>query len=489
MEAVFFVLGCLLGLMIAALVAWWLINTKSKKWLLTFSNIESEKKQLSEKVYELVSQAASLRERAAQSSELKDELLLVRKAVEQEKNHNSELLAKLASLKAENEKTIEFFHQRISDLSSVHDHMREAFSSLSENALLKNADLLNSSFKQSLEHFFKVTEKDRSVSNENLQKITNPLKESLSLVNQKVQELENNRQAAYAGLKEQIEGLLLSQTILQKETHNLSRALNAPTIRGRWGEMQLRRVVELSGLSPHCDFVEQQSLSDGADVLRPDMIVTLPKNKKIIIDAKAPLEIFYGEDSSGVLAQEDRRGQELAASLKRHIIALKKKSYHNIVGQTPEFVVMFLPGEAFLHWAMLADPALLDYAMQNDIIIATPITLIALLKAIAFGFKQESIANNIEEVRRLSQQLIDRIDKVAWHFEKLGKSLKQATDSYNQTLSSLDSRVLVTARKLCEIKTLAGHNEVEAAQSLPFLESIPKEVSLKNQSGEPGDSN
>lgn len=411
-------------------------------------------------------QIAILDERLLKNEELKTELL-------DERQIKSELVAKIARLSAENEKSLEFFNQRINDLSAVHNSMKEAFAIVSKDALVKNTDMLNASFKQAMDHFFKTSEKDRAQSNENLAHLMKPLSESLITVDKKVQELEARREGAYASLKEQIDGLMKSQLNLQKETQNLSRALSAPTIRGRWGEMQLKRVVELSGLSNFCDFVEQKSINNDGDVLRPDMIVTLPKNKKIVIDAKAPLEITNAE----ILDDKDEnQGRELVASLKRHLLLLKKKSYHSVLGESPEFVVMFLPSEAFLHKALTCDPMLLDFAAQNEIIIATPITLVALLKAIAFGFKQEAIAENIEEVRKLSQQLIDRVQKVSSHFEKLGKSLKHATESYNQTLASLDSRVLVTARKLAEIKSIASSSDDVLKSTLLPVDVSPRIV-------------
>lgn len=388
------------------------------------------------------------------------------------KNREMLLLEKkLASATTENQKSIEFFNLRIKDLTEIQESMKESFAAISQDTMLKNADMLSLSLKQSMEHFYRSGEQERKLQNKSLADIIGPLKESLSTVDQKISELESSRQGAYSGLKEQIEGLLNSQNALQKETQNLAQCLSSPAIRGRWGEMQLRRVVELSGLSAHCDFLEQQTISNGESQLRPDMIVTLPQNKKIIIDAKAPLE-FLDKD----------RGQELAASLKRHLLTLKKKSYHSMLGKSPEFVVMFLPGEAFLHWALLADPSLIDFAAQNEVVIATPLTLVAILKAVAFGLRQESIANNIEEVRDLSQKLIDRVGKVYEHFDRLGKSLKAANLAYEQTLSSLDSRVLVTARKLSSIKTISGSQDFEQLKANDDLSSV--EVSPVEPSGE-----
>lgn len=365
-----------------------------------------------------------------------------------------------------------YFSQKKAELALVQDHLKNSFAAISKETLVANVDLMNSSLKSSLEQIYKASEQDRSHTHQHLKEVITPLKESLQSVDKKVAELESARQGAYGGLKEQIEGLLKSQNLLQKETTMLTRALNSPGIRGRWGEMQLRRVVELSGLSAHCDFVEQTSIKEGEDILRPDMIVTLPQNKVIVIDAKVPLEIFGKEQDS-----DEMKTQAMAASLRRHLQTLKKKSYNKFIAGSPEFTVMFLPGEAFLHRALAADPMLLDYAAQQDIIIATPITLVALLKAVAFGFKQEAVACNIEEVRHLSQQLIDRVHKVAEHFEKLGRNLKQASDSYNQTLSSLDSRVLVTARKLAEIKSVSLSES--NPPKLAFVDIIPKQVTLE----------
>lgn len=472
-----FLLGLLAGFFICVLVFWLMLTKKGRETATLLAALEQDKKQLSESLLTKTAELAAHGERVVQADKLREELLATRRVLDEQRSESGQLLVKIASLEVENKKTAEFYQARLADLSLVHDQMKEAFATVSQDTLIKNADMIKTSFNQSLEHFFQVAEKDRSMSQELLANIMKPLKESLVSVNTKVGELESKRQGAYDGLKEQIEGLLKSQSLLQKETHNLARALHAPTIRGHWGEMQLKRVVELSGLSAHCDFIEQKSIKEGDDTLRPDMIVTLPKNKKIVIDAKAPLEFLVEcTDEKGIVAQEEERGQLLAQSLRRHLMSLKKKSYHSALGETPEFVVMFLPGEAFLHWALIADPMLLDFAAQNEILITTPITLVALLKAIAFGFSQEAIANNIEEVRHLSQQLIDRVNKVSSHFEKLGRCLKQSTEAYNQTLSSLDSRVLVTARKLAAIKSINKDTEDILESRLPLLEVMPRMV-------------
>jgi DNA recombination protein RmuC len=239
-------------------------------------------------------------------------------------------------------------------------------------------------------------------------------------------------------------------------------------VRGRWGEMQLKRVVELSGLSAHCDFVEQSSQSDDEKTVRPDMIVTMPGGKQIVVDAKAPLDSFILDNNQSG-DDEKKSSENLAQSLRRHLLTLSKKSYHKSVSSSPEFVVMFLPGELFFYKAMSADNNLIEFASKHSVVIATPMTLIALLKAVAFGFRQEAIAKNMEAVRQLSQRLIDRINKVGQHFERLGKNLKMATESYNQTLASLESRVLVTAKQLAEL----GDHKIDPGQEKNIAAASP----------------
>lgn len=389
---------------------------------------------------------------------------------------NNAFSVEVSRLKAENEKSREYLEARITDLSALQNNMKEVFANLSKEAMLSNASLMNDSFKKNLEHFFKLSEAERVQHQNDLGNLVSPLKESIAKVTDKVIELEKVREGAYSGLTEQVGNLLNSQNELQKQTYNLVRALSAPAIRGRWGEMQLRRVVELSGMSAHCDFLEQSSIRSENEIYRPDMIVTLPQNRKVIVDAKAPMEAILGQvgDASQDSKHEDK---ELAQALRRHLMVLKKKSYFRFLGQSPEFVVMFVPGEVFLHRALLADPDLIDFAAQNEVVIATPATLIALLKAVAFSFRQEAMAQNVEEARALSEQLIDRVNKVAEHFEKLGKHLRQATESYNQTLVSLDSRVLVTARKLAGLRSIGPKMEQEVSDdAVPSELLIPSSV-------------
>jgi DNA recombination protein RmuC len=404
--------------------------------------------------------------------QLKKELNETRLNLENSRAEKNKLQVELAALTTENRKNQEFHEARLNELKTMQDSMKESFSLLSQESVRKGADLMRTSFNQSLEQFYAASERERIQNSESLKNVVLPLRESLQLVDKKVQNLEEKREGAYVSIAEQIKALIESQAQLQKETGKLARALHAPTIRGRWGEIQLRRVVELSGMSPYCDFLEQSTISSDDAVARPDMIITLPKNKKIVIDAKVPIDFFGTEESE----EGGGSSPELAASLRRHLLQLKKKSYFSLLDESPEFTVMFLPSELFLHRAMRADPNLLELAAQNDVVIATPLTLIALLKGIALAFKHQAVAENIEEVRRLSHQLIERIQKVAEHFERLGKSLRQASESYNQALSSIDSRVLVSARKLAALGVLSDVKEDAVIKVPEAIDSFPKAV-------------
>ncbi len=391
-------------------------------------------------------------------------------------HQNKQLLCLVTKEQTLKEQIQESLQARINELSDIKKNMKETFELISRESLLSNTNMLNTSFKQSLREFFMHNEKEREQSSKELLNIVSPLKESLLLVDKKISDLEKLRSNAHGSLTEQLNSLLSTQNCLIKETNLLKNSLTSPSIRGRWGEMQLRRVVELSGLSSYCDFLEQKTITTQDDIsLRPDMIITLPQNKKIVIDAKAPLDSFLDSQRKDFDVDEQKQSLDLALSLRRHIAILKKKSYAKYLEQTPEFVILFLPGEVFLSKALQVDNSLIDFAAKNEVILATPLTLIAILKAVSFSFSQQAIAQNVEEAKKLSSELIDRIAKVAEHFERLGKSLKNAQESYNQTLVSLKSRVLVTAQKLSNIQSLNTNSQLH--DSLRPLDIEVSEVS------------
>lgn len=279
--------------------------------------------------------------------------------------------------------------------------------------------------------------------------------------------------SAYAVLKHQIGELLSSQKQLKTETSHLVNALRAPSVRGRWGEMQLRRVVEMAGMVNYCDFEEQVSSSVSDGKLRPDLIINLPGGKKIIVDAKAPLAAYLEALEA---RDEDTRHEKLkdhARHVRSHIRALAKRSYYEQFQPAPEFVVLFLPGETFFSAALEQDPSLIEAGVEERIILATPTTLIALLRAVAYGWRHEQLTQNAQEISILGRELHKRLSDMADHFIRLGRNLGGAVQSYNQAMGSLEHRVLSSARKFKELGSVSEAAEIAA---LDPLDHIPREL-------------
>jgi len=273
---------------------------------------------------------------------------------------------------------------------------------------------------------------------------------TLQKLDQHQRELESKREGAYASLSKQMEMMIASEMQLRKETNQLSQALRVPQTRGSWGEIHLRRVVELAGLLNHCDFYEQQSFTNDGKLSRPDLIVRLPGERKIAVDAKTPLTAYLDASDAGDELSRKHKLQEYALSLRKHIKDLSAKEYWKGLEMNPEYVILFLPAEAFFSAALQVDPALIEIGADQNIILATPTTLIAILRAVAFSWKQESFSKSAQEIARLGQELYERIGVLCDHWSKVGKHLNSAAEVYNQSVSSLETRVLVSARKLKE---------------------------------------
>ncbi len=303
-----------------------------------------------------------------------------------------------------------------------------------------------------------------------------PMRESMKLLDEHQRELEKQRQGAYSSLSKQIEGLVLSEKELRTETTRLTQALRSPQVRGSWGEVHLRRVVELAGLVNQCDFFEQKSSEIEGRMLRPDLIVRLPGNRQIAVDSKAPLSAYLDAADAGDDLLRKKKLQDHAALLRKHIKDLSAKEYWKQFDPAPEYVILFLPAEAFFSAALQADPTLIELGADQNIIVATPTTLIAILRAVAHGWKQDQLSKNAREIARLGQELYERVGIVTDHWNKVGKSLNTAVDAYNQSLSSFESRVLVTARKLKENGSLS--------KELPSLELVEK-VARQPESADP----
>jgi DNA recombination protein RmuC len=333
---------------------------------------------------------------------------------------------------------------QLSAATDAHERLRTEFQSLSAEALSRNntafLDLARESFAKLHAHSSGDLEKRQQA----IEAMVRPLKESLVQVDAKIGALENARKEAYGSLTEQLKGLASTQASLQSETTKLSRSLRSTSTAGRWGEIQLQRVVELSGMLENVDFIQQEAAGD----VRPDMLVRLPGGKSIAVDAKAPMQAYLEALEAPDEALRKAKFAEHARAVRNHIDALGAKSYWKNIQPAPEFVVLFIPGEAFYAAALRHEPDLFERGTGVGVILASPATLMALLKAAAYGWKQESLSRNAEEIRHLGVELHKRVAAVAENLDQLGQRLEQAVVAYNSTVYQTESQVLVTGRKL-----------------------------------------
>tara|TARA_R110002095_G_scaffold91585_1_gene79970 strand:- start:3591 stop:4901 length:1311 start_codon:yes stop_codon:yes gene_type:complete len=345
--------------------------------------------------------------------------------------------------------------EKIELLEKAQGQLKESFDAASAQALERNNRTFLDLAKETLGQFHEKSKGDLKGREQAIQHMVKPLQEALGNVDQKLHQLEVTRASAYQGLSTQVADLLGSQKELRLETANLVKALRTPHVRGRWGEMQLKRVVEMSGMNAHCDFMEQHSYDSDEGKLRPDMVVNLPGGKQLIIDAKAPLAAYL--DAIDARDEATKRGhmQNHARQVKKHIMALSKREYWDNVqnADAPEFVVLFLPGEAFFSAALEYDPSLIELGVENRVILATPATLIALLHAVAYGWKQEVLSENAKEISEAGKELYKRMADMGKHFTKLGTDLNTAVGSYNKTVGTMERRILPAARKFKDLET------------------------------------
>ncbi len=374
--------------------------------------------------------------------------------------------------------------QRITELGTTLDlerrqaadrvaEVEKTIAALSSQALRQNNLAFLQLAQETLKQFHVQAKGDLEQKEKSIENLVKPIREALEKTGEQVRLMEKERKEAYGALHKHLETMTQTQQLLQGETRNLVQALRRPEVRGQWGELTLKRLAELAGMVEHCDFYQQESVDSDAGRLRPDMVVRMPDGREIVVDVKTPLDAYLSAVEAADDATRSRHLEHHARKLRERVRELAGKAYWNQFKNAPDFVVLFIPGDQFLSAALDLDRTLLEDALQQQVILATPTSFVALLRAVAYGWRQEQLAENADHIRELGEDLYQRLAVFTEHLAKVGSSLESSVGAYNKAVGSLDAKVLPGARKFVEMgvtpkKTLESPAVVEtAAREVP----------------------
>jgi len=356
--------------------------------------------------------------------------------------------------------------------------LTETFAELSNRSLQANSDTFLKLAEQNLNTQQEKAKRELSEREKAVESMVKPIRDALESSQKQIADLEKSRSEAYGGIKSQLEEMQLNQKSLRQETQNLVNALRRPEVRGRWGEITLRRLVEIAGMVEHCDFAEQVHIETDGQIIRPDMVVRMPDHRELVVDVKTPLDAYLSSIEAKDDVQRQLNLKRHAKNVRAHIRMLASKAYWNQFDESPEFVILFIPGDQFLSAALNEEPDLIEYALTQQIILATPTSFVALLKAVAYGWRQLALADNAKEIRILAEDLYARLATYVSHMNKVGRQLASSVENYNKAVGSLERSVLPGARKFVEL----GVHPKKEVEKLDSIEAVPRTMIEGNNS-------
>lgn len=464
----------ILTFVVGAVVGWYIARSAARRDL-------ADAQQLQQGA--LSAQQTLFAETARRLGEAQEEIHNARRGADEAREHAATLREENAQLRTELAHQQQTVPEKLALLQKAEDQLRTSFDSLASAALRTTTDDFLKLADQKLGNVHKEAMAEIGKRQQVFDELVKPIRDTLTQVDQKIGDSERNRLQTTTTIATLLKEIHLQQERMRSETQNLVRALRTPSVRGRWGEMQLRRVVELAGMLDYCDFDEQPFLVNDAGRQRPDLIVKLPGGRTIIVDAKVPLEAYLDAQEARDDATRAQKMADHARQVREHMTRLGAKSYWDQVQPSPEFAVMFLPGEAFFQSALQHDPQLIDFGVRARVFPASPLTLIALLQVVSQGWRQERFARNAEEIQALGKDLYSRVAKMTEYLDTLRTRLDSTVRAFNETVGSYETRVLVTARKFKELGATSD-GEIEPLQA---IDTVPRILQSANLLGLPED--